>query len=80
MKLGTCMYSRVLITNLEKVFRNFDPQYFFGAISSRNLKTFVLNETWHVYVFEGANYELGKKFSKFQPAVFFFLAQFGPKI
>ena len=32
-----------------------------------------------MYVFEGADYEFGNSFSKFQPPVLF-LAQFDPKI
>ena len=32
-----------------------------------------------MYIFEGADYEFGNSFLKFQPPVLF-LAQFGPKI
>ena len=64
MKLGTCMYSRVLITNWVKNSRNFNPQFFFflAQFGPKILKYFVLNETRHLYAFEGAEFKFGKIF------------------
>ena len=59
---------------------NFVPKILFLAqFAPKIKKCFVSNETWHVYVFQGADNEFGKSFSKFWPPVFF-LTQFDPKI